>query len=238
MSASVTCLIVDDEPLARDIIQSHVEQFPQLEVIASCQHALEAFEILKNRSIDLIFLDIQMPVMTGIEFVRNLPQPPAIIFTTAYRDYAVESYELDVIDYLLKPISFSRFFKAVNKFLDTHLRPPAPVEQSIPPKLPDHLFLNVNKKHVKVRFAEIQYVESLKDYIRIHLEGGTVVTKERITVFAQKLPEYFLRIHRSFIVNTQKISAYTAQDVEIGAKEIPIGGSYRSTVAQVLSNQA
>jgi len=223
---AIRCLIIDDEPLAVDLIRSHIAQISRLELVSSFHNALEAFTFLKANSVDLIFLDIQMPVLTGIDFVKSLPSKPAIIFTTAYRDYAAESYELDVIDYLVKPITFIRFFKAVNKFMDgfnaskQHSLIPTPV-------MGDHIYVNANKKHIKVAFNEI---ESLKDYLRIHTEEKSIITKDKISDFEKKLPSAFLRIHRSFIVNTAKITAFTAQDVEIGLKEIPIGRSYKEIV--------
>ncbi|MBX2874448.1 MAG: LytTR family DNA-binding domain-containing protein [Saprospiraceae bacterium] len=239
MSEKVKCLIVDDEPLALQLIQAHIERLPQLEIVAACQNALEAFELLKKEQIDLVFLDIQMPVLTGIEFVKSLQHPPSIIFTTAYREYAVESYELEVVDYLLKPITFTRFFKAINKYLNQNQAPP-PVHPSPTPKTSTastedtFLYVNANKKRIKVWFQDVEYIESLKDYIRIHHASGSITTKEKISEFERKLPPFFLRIHRSFIVNTQKITAYTAHDVEIKEKEIPIGGSYKKEVFEKL----
>lgn len=239
MSDKVKCLIVDDEPLALQLIQSHIERLPQLEIVAACQNALEAFDLLKKEQIDLVFLDIQMPVLTGIEFVKSLQHPPSIIFTTAYREYAVESYELEVVDYLLKPITFTRFFKAINKYINQNKVPQA--SQVIPQAAPtaetsedSFLYVNANKKRIKVLFQEVEYIESLKDYIRIHQASGSITTKEKISEFEQKLPPYFLRIHRSFIVNTKQITAYTAHDVEIKDKEIPIGGSYKKEVFERL----
>ncbi len=225
------CLIVDDEPLAIKLMQRHVEQMPGLELVASFQNPLEAYAFLKNESIDLVFLDIQMPVLTGLDFVKSLQNPPAIIFTTAYRNYAVESYELDVIDYLVKPISFNRFFQAINKFTNQTNSKSSKVKPSeVASSSPTHIYVNANKKHIKVNFEEILYVESIKDYVRIHTSENSIMTKDKISEFEKKLSTDFLRIHRSFIVNTQKITAFTAQDVEIGAREIPIGGSYKELV--------
>lgn len=239
MSEKVKCLIVDDEPLAIQLIQAHIERLPQLEIVAACQNALDAFDLLKKKKIDLIFLDIQMPVLTGIEFVKSLQHPPSIIFTTAYREYAVESYELEVVDYLLKPITFTRFFKAINKYLNQNQASPTtnPAPQTIASTEATEdtfLYVNANKKRIKVSFEEVEYIESLKDYIRIHQASGSITTKEKISEFELKLPAYFLRIHRSFIVNTKKITAYTAHDVEIQEKEIPIGGSYKKEVFERL----
>ena len=231
MSKPIKCIIVDDEPLGIKVIKHHVEQVPGLELVATFQNALEAFELLKNQSVDLLFLDIQMPVMTGIDFAKALQNPPAIIFTTAYRNYAVESYELNAIDYLVKPITFPRFFQAVNKFIEQKkesqpvVAPPTQAAQR-----DAHIYVNSNKKHIKVAFQDILYIESIKDYIRIHIPNQTIITKEKISEFEQKLPGHFLRIHRSFIVNLKQVTAFTAQDVEIGEREIPIGGSYKREV--------
>lgn len=230
----IKCLIIDDEPLAAALIEAHVNQVPNLEVVAICMNALEGFEILKKQSVDLIFLDIQMPLLTGIEFLKSLSNPPKVIFTTAYREYAIESYELEVVDYLLKPISFDRFFKAINKFFKA-IESAAPVKVSIDSQnTSGFVYVNSNKKHHKISFSEILYVESIKDYIRIHLHDKTIVTKDKISDFAQKLPANFLRTHRSYIVNSDKITAYTVHDVEIGSIEIPIGISYKKQLLEEL----
>lgn len=236
MSDTIKCLIIDDEPLAIMLIEKHVSQIPQLEIVASCQNALEAFEILKKEPIDLLFLDIQMPVLTGLEFAKSLQHPPSIIFTTAYREYALESYELNVVDYLLKPITFTRFFKAINKFLNNRKQETAPIVQiaTSTPTAPEFIYVNANKKHIKILFQDILYVESIKDYIRIHTTDQRITTKDKISEFEQKVPDYFLRIHRSFIVNKRQVTAFTAHDVEIGTTEIPIGVSYKKSVFEVL----
>ena len=231
------CLIVDDEPLAIQLLKSHVEQVPNLELAASCDNALEAFEVLKSTQVDLLFLDIQMPMLTGVEFLKSLAHPPKVIFTTAYRDYAMEGYELNIVDYLLKPITFERFFKAINKYFELGQQvAPMPVPVSTPQPAPtnDHLFINVNKKYHKVLFDDILYIESLKDYLRIYTTAEPFTTKEKISEFIEKLPGQFIRVHRSFIVNKQKVTAYTATDVEIGPLEIPIGGNYKMQVMEAL----
>ena len=237
MSEKIRCLIVDDEPLAIKLIETHVAKIPQLEIVATCQNALDAFEILKKETIDLLFLDIQMPVLTGMELAKSLQNSPSIIFTTAYREYAVESYELDVVDYLLKPIPFTRFFKAINKFLNNREQPATPVIQVAATntiKEPKYIYVNANKKHIKIYFQHILYIESLKDYVRIHTTDQRITTKDKISEFEQKLPNYFLRVHRSFIVNKRQITAFTAHDIEIGQTEIPIGVSYKKGVMAIL----
>ena len=236
-------MVVDDEPLAIGLLEKHIKQFSQLDLVASCWNAVQALEILNQEPIDLLFLDIQMPGLTGLEFAQSLQNPPEIIFTTAYRDYAVESYELNVIDYLIKPITFNRFFKAVNKYFDKiapqqpAISPPAtPATNPSPASSedPDFIYVNTNRKYTKVLFEEVLYIESLKDYIQIHTEREPVMTKEKISEFTRQLPSYFLRIHRSYIVNTKKITAFTQQDVEINQLEIPIGISYKQEVINYL----
>lgn len=231
------CLIVDDEPLAIQLLTSHVEQVSLLELAATCDNALDAFEVLKTKKVDLLFLDIQMPMLTGVEFLKSLPNPPKVIFTTAYRDYAMEGYELNIVDYLLKPITFERFFKSINKYFEL-TRNTAPLPPAITTTVSNqdeaHIYINVNKKHHKVLFSDILYIESLKDYLRLHLKDDALVTKEKISEFMVKLPDGFLRVHRSYIVNQKHITAFTATDIEIGRMEIPIGGNYKMEVMERL----
>jgi len=235
MSKKIKCIVVDDEPLAIELLEKHIQQFAQLELVATCWNAIEAFEIVKNKSVEIIFLDIQMPGLSGIQFVKSLQNPPAIIFTTAYREYAVESYELDVIDYLLKPITMDRFFKSITKYFD---KIGGPVIQKATSQAiiteDDHIYINTNRKYVKIVFKDVLYVESIKDYVRIHLESGSISTKDKISLFEQKVPSYFMRIHRSYMVNIHKITGYTKKDIEIGEIEIPIGISYKKEVIKIL----
>jgi len=233
----VQCIIIDDEPLAIELIKSHVAKFSNLEMIASCHNAIEGFEVLKSKQVDLIFLDIQMPLLTGIDFLKSLSNPPKVIFTTAFREYAVESYELEVVDYLLKPISFDRFFKAMNKYFKTVEHKTVNLaNKSKDDTSSDFITVNVNKKHYKVLFSEILYAESLRDYVQIHTIEMTLVTKDKISDFENKLPNNFLRTHRSYIVNLDKITAFTTNDVEIGKLEIPIGVSYKNEVLRTLKS--
>jgi DNA-binding LytR/AlgR family response regulator len=235
MSKKITCIVVDDEPLAIELLEKHIQQFTQLELVATCWNAIEAFEIIKQTAVDIIFLDIQMPGLSGIQFAKSLQNPPAIIFTTAYREYAVESYELDVIDYLLKPITMDRFFKSITKYFDKvgsavihkEIKSTTHLEE-------DHIYVNTNRKYVKIIFNDVLYVESIKDYVRIYLKDGSISTKDKISVFEEKVPSYFMRVHRSYIVNTRKITSYTMQDIEIGTAEIPIGISYKKEVMKLL----
>lgn len=233
---TVKCIIIDDEPLAIKLIKGHIEQVPGLELIATFQNAVAALDLLKKEPVDLIFLDIQMPVLTGIDFVKSLQKPPGVIFTTAYRDYAAESYELNVIDYLIKPITFTRFFTAVNKFFNQYsTSQQVAKEPSLEQVQQSYIYVNSNKKHIKIAFDDMLYIESIKDYVRIHTADKSIVTKDKISDFEQKVPAHFLRVHRSFIVNTHKITAFTKQDIEIGDREIPIGRNYKSLVLQLLA---
>ncbi len=224
------CLIVDDEELARELIATHVSQLPDFEIVATCASAIEASSVLKKKTIDLLFLDIEMPVLKGTDFLKNLANKPKVIFTTAHREYAIESYELNVVDYLLKPITFERFFKAVEKFLDTQKTEQIIVEK----EEQTHIFVQSNKKNIKVLFTDILYIESIKDYIKIHTRTGMLLIKHGLTTFEEKLDNRFVRIHRSYIVNSTKVTAFTKQDVEIGKIEIPIGDLYKKNALERL----
>jgi DNA-binding LytR/AlgR family response regulator len=235
----VKCIIVDDEPLAIEVIDSHIKKFDDIEVIARCSNAVKAFEILQNKQVDLIFLDIQMPKITGIDFLRTLKNPPKVIITTAYRDYAIEGYELDVIDYLLKPISFERFFKAIQKFYQISN---SVKNEMISPIIVNNfdegefIYVRADKKMQKIFLKDILYIESLKDYIKIFTSAKSVITKQPISSFEEKLPEnIFLRTHRSFIISIPKIEAFSTQSIEISGKEIPIGRSYKNIVMKTLN---
>lgn len=224
----VKCLIVDDEPLAIRLIEKHIAKLEKLEVVATCQTAMKAFEIISTQQIDLLFLDIKMPDITGIEFLKNLKNPPKTILTTAYRDYALESYDLRVVDYLLKPITFERFFKAIDKFLQETQKIPQLV---LPVATGDFIFIRSGIKNHKVLLNDILYIESLKDYIKITLTDRYITSKYKISDIETELnPTVFLRIHRSFIINTNKITAFTLNDIEVAGQEIPIGASYRDEV--------
>ena len=225
------CLIVDDEPPALKIIKSYVGLVENLSVVASCSNALEAMEILKKEKIDLLFLDIQMPKLTGIGFIKTLAHPPKIIFTTAYKEYAVDAFDLDAVDYLLKPISLERFLKAVNKITNSN----NVTEQIMAPSKQGFLYFRSERKMVKVFLDDMVYIESLKDYIKIHRIGDKpLMVKQSIsTIEAMLPPDLFLRIHRSFIISINKVTAFTPHDVEIGNIEIPIGRQYNSNLKKL-----
>lgn len=231
----VRCLLVDDESPAIELIESHIKKLDDFYIVVSCHSAIEAFELIKKEEIDLLFLDIEMPVLKGLDFLKTLKNPPKVIITTAYREYAIEGYDLDIIDYLLKPISFQRFVKAIDRYYE---RIQIPVKSQLEQKS-DKLFfyVNVNKKQIKIIFDEVLYIESLKDYIRIHTTNQRLVVKSNIGKIEALLPSsLFLRTHRSYIIALDKITAYTQKDVEIGAIEIPIGSSYTNEVIKKLSD--
>ncbi|MFH6603572.1 LytR/AlgR family response regulator transcription factor [Maribacter algicola] len=199
---SYKCLIIDDEPLARELLEGYLDKMPDFELVSSCTSAIEASSILGKEQIDLLFLDIEMPFLKGTDFFKNLIHKPQVIFTTAYRDYALDGFELNALDYLLKPIFFERFFQGVQKFLKQVQNPETDFEAT-PTSRNDFLFVNKAKKQIKVIFDDIEYVESLKDYIKIHLkEQEPLMVKESISAFENRVDNRFVRLHRSYIVNT------------------------------------
>jgi DNA-binding LytR/AlgR family response regulator len=225
------CLIVDDEPPAIKIIKGYIELVPDISIIATCNNVLQAIEILKKEKIDLLFLDIQMPKLTGIAFLKTLAHPPRVIFTTAYREYAIDAFDMDAVDYLLKPISLERFLKAINKITNSTaevLNTPTPGKQGF-------LYFRADRKMVKVFLDDMIYIESLKDYIKIHrLDNKPLTVKQSLATIEAMLPkDLFLRIHRSYIVSIDKVTAFTPHDVEIGSIEIPIGRQYSSNLKKL-----
>ncbi len=224
------CIIVDDEPLAIEVIKTHADSMGIFKIVAECSNAIEAFQYLASEKVDLMFLDIQMPGLKGTDFLKNLVNPPKVILTTAYRDYAYEGYELNVVDYLLKPIPYDRFIRAVDKFISIETRKS---EESATDKF---IYLKINKKVHKIMIDEIVYVESIKDYVSIHTISGDLVAKHTISAIELLLPENeFVRIHRSFIVSISKINRFNAHDIEIGKKELPIGPNYQAKVFEKLN---
>ena len=233
------CLLVDDEPPALDVLELYIESVEGLTVADRCENALQAFQVLQQQPIDLMFLDITMPKLIGTDFLRTLRNPPPVIITTAYREYALDGYELDVVDYLLKPIPFDRFLRAVGKVLKTT---DSQVTASLPEREPSRyseagfLFFRADRKLVKVLTSDIQYVESLKDYVRIVMKTGkTLIVKQTISALEAMLPaDQFVRVHRSFIAAAAHISTYTPRHVEIAGQEVPIGRLYQREVERVL----
>ncbi|WP_297092369.1 LytTR family DNA-binding domain-containing protein [uncultured Draconibacterium sp.] len=232
------CLIIDDEPIAIRVIRKHLSVFSDFGVVAECSNALEALPILQQETIDLIFCDIQMPQLTGIDFIRSLSHPPKIIFTTAYRDYAVDAFELNVVDYLLKPISFERFTKAINHFLEQEVQPKEmPHSDDLSAKTRDFIFLKADKKHYKINLSDILYFESLGDYVIAHTAGNKIISKERISHLAETLPaRRFIQIHRSYIVSIDKIQSLGPGFVEIKNKKLPVGRNYKADLARLLTD--
>ncbi|MBT8219332.1 MAG: LytTR family DNA-binding domain-containing protein [Bacteroidia bacterium] len=238
----IKTIIVDDEPLAQDVIETHLEKLDDLELIAKCNNVEEAKEILKTVDIDLIFLDIQMPQITGIDFVKTLQDPPAIVFTTAYDNYAIEGFELNAVDYLLKPISLERFMKAVNKVRDRFENNHRAEEDEGGIANADYMFVKADKKLIKVNFDDIIYIEGLKDYVIIRMKEGRVITLQTMKSLEAKLPKKkFLRIHRSYIVGLEKIQAIVGNMVEVTeknqAKHLPIGKNYREQLQSMVEKK-
>ena len=229
----LTCLIIDDEPLAQDIIENYLTNFSFVKLVAKCDNALIALDWIKKQKIDLVFLDVSMPFISGIEFIRTLKNPPAVILTTAHKQFALEGYELNVVDYLLKPISFERFLMAINKLNLDVPETPKPVITNA--RNDSFIYVKSEKKNVKILLKEILFIESLKDYIKIHTTNKTIITQVAISTIEQRLPDNFLRVHRSFIVARDKITAYTQHDIEIGKLQIPIGRNYKTIVVKNFS---
>jgi len=232
------CVIIDDEPIAIRVIKNHLSAFSNFEIVAECHNALEAMPILLKEKIDLIFCDIQMPQITGVDFVRSLSHPPHVIFTTAYRDYAVDAFELNVVDYLLKPISFERFTKAINHFLETQkAEERKPKQPELVNKLKEYIFLKADKKHYKINLDDLLYFESLGDYVVAFTSHKKIVTKERISYLAQNLPKSkFLQIHRGYIVSIDKIESVGAGFVEINKQKLPVGRNYKPSLHNLMHN--
>jgi DNA-binding LytR/AlgR family response regulator len=231
------CIAVDDEKLVLELLIDNIGQVPYLQLVKACRNAMEAIEILQQEKIDLIFLDIQMPKLSGLQFIQTLQQPPMIILITAYEKYALESYNLNVVDYLLKPVSFERFLKACNKakklFDMENEKPVIPKEQ-----LPDHIFINVEYTLVKILFADILFIEGLKDYIKIHLalSSRPVLTKMSLKGMEEKLPTgKFIRVHKSYIVAADKITVIKRDLVYVGNNEIPVSDFYKENLSKIMN---
>lgn len=220
------CLLIDDEPLALKVLENHIENIPHLEVTASCSNALAAMQILQQQSIDLMFLDVQMPKLIGTSFLRTLRTPPKVIFTTAYKEYAVEAFELDAVDYLLKPVTLERLVKAVNKITREHTTVLAEEHKILDQE--GFAYFRSDRKMIKVKYSDILFIESMKDYVKVvRTNEKPLLVKQPISSLENMLPaDQFLRIHRSFIISIEKITAFTNHDVEIGGVEIPVGKLY------------
>ena len=233
---------MDDEPLALSILKKYIGSVQNLELVGTCENAVQALQMLQEYRIDLIFLDIQMPQIMGTDFIRTLKKSPKIIFTTAFRKYAIEGFELDAVDYLLKPISFERFLKAVNKVLQTNLDAPDSlyhVNESVSESTQSYLYFRVDRKMVKVLLQDILYIEGFSDYVKIITNSKTLITKQLISALEETLPkEIFMRIHRSFIISVNKINSYNADMILIGKTELPIGRLFKQNVIKKLQMKA
>ena len=235
----IRCLAVDDEMLALDLLEDNIKKVPFLELIQACKSAMEAMEVLRNQPIDLLFLDIQMPDISGIQLIKSLHHKPLVIFTTAFSKYATEGYDLDVIDYLLKPYSFERFLKAVNKayeYLDLRNRASnqANVKEIVASS--NFLFVKADYKLYKINLKDILYIEGLKDYVKIFVSEKPIVTQMSMKALEEKLPPNdFIRVHRSFIVAFNKIDFIQKQMLTIGKKEIPISEHYRDELFKIIN---
>ncbi|GGK69399.1 LytR/AlgR family response regulator transcription factor [Rufibacter glacialis] len=228
----LTCLAIDDEPLALDLMRSYISKIPFLKLVQTCSSALEALPLLQQQPIDLLFLDIEMPEITGVQFAQSLSHRPAIIFTTAYPQYALDGFTLDAVDYLLKPIPFDRFFKAVNKVYERTQRQPVLPASFLPPTTPpdneDFIFVKADYKTLRVNLRDILFIEGLKDYVIIHTLTRKIITLLSMNKIMEKLPEQeFTRVHKSYIVALSHIESIEKGRIKIKDQEVPIGDSYR-----------
>ncbi len=230
------CLLIDDEPPALQVLARYINAIHGLEIAGQCRNAIEALEVLHQRPVDVIFLDIKMPSIIGTDFLKNLSQPPRVIFVTAYREYAVEGFELDAVDYLVKPVSFERFFKAITRLNRLMGQEAPPAQQGEAPGPQAFVYLKVDKDMKKVFLHEILYIESLKDYVMVHLsDQRRHLVKQSITAMENLLSEHkFIRVHRSFMVSLDKITGYNGLTVQLAGKEIPIGRLYKHAVMERL----
>ncbi|MBN9384480.1 MAG: response regulator transcription factor [Chitinophagaceae bacterium] len=230
----IQCAIADDEQLSRDILKTYIEKTAQLQLSAECKNGIEVFDVLKSRKVDLLFLDIQMPMLTGIELLKTMLHPPKVILVTAYREFALEGYELNVLDYLLKPVSFIRFLKAVDKY-------PEPAHEAGLINLNNPTpFIDVRseKKTIRISLPDIVCLEGMKDYVRVQTTTAAIITHQTLQYFEELLPkDQFIRVHRSYIIALGKVAAFTPSWVEVQGKEIPIGAFYQQQVMMRLEGR-
>ena len=229
--SKIRCIIIEDEPLAVKVLADYIADVPFLELLATFKDAIVATDYLRHTRVDLIFLDIHLPKLKGMSFLKTLVNPPAVIITTAYHQYAVEGFDLNVTDYLLKPFDFERFLVAVTKVRSVHVSKQEPVDD---PESRDFVFINVQKKKVKILFSEIVFVESQREYIKIRTTANEYISKMSTHEIEAILPAHlFKRVHRSFIVSIRRIESYTAEMIEIAGVSIPIGKGYRDGMANL-----
>lgn len=231
------CIIVEDEVLAQDVLKSHLAHLGSLELVGVYRNALEAEQALKSQEVDIMFLDIRLPGMTGLQFLSSLKDSPLVVLTTAYAEYALESYEFNVIDYLLKPISFERFSRAVNKILDNRLFSAAAKEADLYSN--DHIFIRSNSKFFRVNFSEILYVQGSRDYLKIHTPDYSLITHQTMNDLEKSLPaRQFIRVHKSYIVALRHIRSIYGNSIELGKTTIPIGVSYKDAVMNLIGRKS
>ena len=232
----IGCLIVDDEPIARDILKTYIGRLPELNLLGDCKNATEAYEALHQYPVDVVFLDIQMPVITGTTFLRSLQKPPLVVFTTAYAEHAVEGFELNAADYLLKPVTFERFCQAVQKVQQRLLEPQEPPRR---PEPPSYIFIRQDTRLVKVDFDELVYLQAERDFCSLYLSTGQrLLAGMHLKLLEDSLPaDQFMRVHRSFMINLNKIKAIKGNMIETGETEIPIGSNYRDSLFERLKLQ-
>lgn len=225
------CIVVDDEPLAQEVLERYLQNIREIELVTTCSNALEAFEVLNNEPIDLMFLDISMPVISGLDFLRSLHKAPAVIITTAHPDYALQGYDLDVVDYLVKPVSMERFMKAVNKAIE-RVRLPLPQARN---SMPDYMFVKSDQKLIRINFADIHYIEGMKDYVKIFTAEKMIVTLHTMKFFEANLPsDQFIRIHKSYIANAASIKSIAGNELELHQTRLPIGSSYKDNLMKMI----
>ena len=233
------CIAIDDEELALELLEDNITKVPYLQLVAACGNPIEAIEIIQREKVDLVFLDIQMPRLTGLQVIQSLPVKPMFILVTAYEKYALDGFNLNVVDYLLKPVPLDRFIQACNKALELHqlkTKTPAGVREAEQ----SYFFINADYSHLKVVFADIVYVEGLKDYVRIHLKGNAkpIVARSSMKSIEEQLPSsMFMRIHKSYIISKDHITAIRKNSVFIGTSEFPIGDNYKEAVFTLVGKQ-
>ncbi len=231
------CIIIEDEVLAQDVIKSHLARIGAMELAGVYRNAPEAGAALKTGEIDIMFLDIRLPGMSGLQFLRGLKDPPLVVLTTAYAEYALESYEFNVIDYLLKPISFERFSKAVNKILDGRLFTAAAKEAYL--YSDDHIFVRSNSKFFRVNFSEILYIQGMRDYLKIYTPDYALVTHQTMNALEKSLPSrHFIRVHKSYIISLKQVRAIYGNTIELEKATIPIGVNYKESVMNLVGRRS
>ncbi len=229
------CVIIDDEPLAIKVIKNHLQSFEDVEIVAECSNALDVDKIIRSRHVDLIFLDIEMPKVSGFDFIKSLTKPPKIIIVTAYRNYALKSYEYDIVDYLLKPVSFDRFYQAMTKFFKQQKDSDINVFEETSKNANPFIYFNEDKTIHKIYLEEILYLESFREYIKVHTLKKSVLTKLPISKIEEKLNEYeFIRVHKSYIISVSKVNYFNSRVIGINEIELPIGRTYKDSVMKVL----